>query len=336
MQYYSEEHLSAMEKHKLELQKVREEFRIHEGDCGSSQVQSKLHHLLIVCEPSFEFFSSLKEGLRRNVNTEDILCKWGAAMLWWLAAMDNIQEVLLCRQSGYICLECLWCKLVVGQLASWLGAIWNVEIKEWGQRRNIVFSELALDSDQKRMGLKTRSTDQFSSGNETLMRNCPSTGFIIVQRGRRGNKFWYTFNSISSIPGMQLLCWQLKSSTWLNTWRLTRRYLFSLKPKPGHYATLIWCSILAQSDQNEICISALIFSLFICLLLWSRTYIHEGALKGWLNSERSCCNICGEKTGMNTVSSFPNSDSGTSHPKHGEIQHYGAELLPWIFLISQD
>ncbi len=51
-----------------------------------------------------------------------------------------------------------------------------------------MFSELALDSDQKRMGLKTRSTDQFSSGNETLMRNCPSTGFIIVQRGRRGNK----------------------------------------------------------------------------------------------------------------------------------------------------
>jgi hypothetical protein len=100
---------------------------------------------------------------------------------------------------------------------------------------------------------------------------------------------------------MQLHCWQLKSSTWLNTWRLTRRYLFSLKPKPGHYATLVWCCILTQSDQNEICTSALIFSLFICLLLWSRTYIHEGALKGWLNSERSCCNICGEKTGMNTV-----------------------------------
>jgi len=40
--YYSEEHLSAMEKHKLELQKVREEFRIHEGDCGSSQVQIAL------------------------------------------------------------------------------------------------------------------------------------------------------------------------------------------------------------------------------------------------------------------------------------------------------
>lgn len=186
-------------------------------------------------------------------------------MPWWLAAMDNIQEVLLCRQSGYICLECLWCKLVVGQLASWSRAIWNVEIKEWGQRRKIVFSELALNSDQKRMGLKTRSTHQFSSGNETLMGNCPSTGFIVVQRSRRGNKFWYTFNSISSIPGMQLHCWQLKSSTWLNTWRLTRRYLFSLKPKPGHYATLVWCSILTQSDQNEICISALIFSLFICL-----------------------------------------------------------------------
>jgi hypothetical protein len=28
-----------------------------------------------------------------------------------------------------------------------------------------------------------------SSGNETLMGNCPSTGFIVVQRGRRGNKF---------------------------------------------------------------------------------------------------------------------------------------------------
>ncbi len=69
-----------------------------------------------------------------------------------------------------------------------------------------MFSELALDSDQKRMGLKTRSTDQFSSGNETLMGNCPSTGFIVVQRGRRGNKFVYTFNSISPIPGMQLRC----------------------------------------------------------------------------------------------------------------------------------
>lgn len=44
-QYYADEHLSSMERHKIELQKVREEYRIHEGDCGSSQVQSKfLNH----------------------------------------------------------------------------------------------------------------------------------------------------------------------------------------------------------------------------------------------------------------------------------------------------
>lgn len=40
-QYYGNEHLSAMERHKIDLKKVREEYRIHEGDCGSSQVQSK-------------------------------------------------------------------------------------------------------------------------------------------------------------------------------------------------------------------------------------------------------------------------------------------------------
>jgi hypothetical protein len=55
-----------MEKHKLELQKVREEFRIHEGDCGSSQVQSKLHHLLIVCEPSLDFFLIFEGGFEEK------------------------------------------------------------------------------------------------------------------------------------------------------------------------------------------------------------------------------------------------------------------------------
>jgi ribosomal protein S15 len=40
--YYADEHLSSMERHKIELQKVREEYRIHEGDCGSSQVQIAL------------------------------------------------------------------------------------------------------------------------------------------------------------------------------------------------------------------------------------------------------------------------------------------------------
>ncbi|KAG0570065.1 hypothetical protein KC19_6G136200 [Ceratodon purpureus] len=40
--YYADEHLSAMERQKMELKKVREEYRIHEGDCGSSQVQIAL------------------------------------------------------------------------------------------------------------------------------------------------------------------------------------------------------------------------------------------------------------------------------------------------------
>lgn len=40
--YYSDEHLSSIERHKIQLQKVREEYRIHEGDCGSSQVQIAL------------------------------------------------------------------------------------------------------------------------------------------------------------------------------------------------------------------------------------------------------------------------------------------------------
>lgn len=40
--YYADDHLSAIERQKMQLKKVREEFRIHEGDCGSSQVQIAL------------------------------------------------------------------------------------------------------------------------------------------------------------------------------------------------------------------------------------------------------------------------------------------------------
>jgi len=40
--FYSDENKSSMERHKLDLQKVREEYRIHEADCGSSQVQIAL------------------------------------------------------------------------------------------------------------------------------------------------------------------------------------------------------------------------------------------------------------------------------------------------------
>jgi len=40
--YYAGDHLSSMERHKIELKKVREDYRIHEGDCGSSQVQTAL------------------------------------------------------------------------------------------------------------------------------------------------------------------------------------------------------------------------------------------------------------------------------------------------------
>lgn len=40
--YYADDHLSAMERHKIKLKEVRQEYRIHEGDCGSSQVQIAL------------------------------------------------------------------------------------------------------------------------------------------------------------------------------------------------------------------------------------------------------------------------------------------------------
>eukprot|EP00252_Welwitschia_mirabilis_P009452 TRINITY_DN22033_c0_g1_i1.p1 TRINITY_DN22033_c0_g1~~TRINITY_DN22033_c0_g1_i1.p1 ORF type:complete len:428 (-),score=58.37 TRINITY_DN22033_c0_g1_i1:362-1645(-) len=38
-QYYHPDNMSAEEKLKLELKKVREEFRMHEGDCGSTRLQ---------------------------------------------------------------------------------------------------------------------------------------------------------------------------------------------------------------------------------------------------------------------------------------------------------
>ena len=45
-----------MERHKLDLQKVREEYRIHEADCGSSQVQSKLLLSIFLLSKLLSFF----------------------------------------------------------------------------------------------------------------------------------------------------------------------------------------------------------------------------------------------------------------------------------------
>lgn len=41
MQYFHPDNMSSEEKMKIELAKVREEFKMSESDCGSSRVQSK-------------------------------------------------------------------------------------------------------------------------------------------------------------------------------------------------------------------------------------------------------------------------------------------------------
>jgi hypothetical protein len=53
LQYFHPDHMSSEEKMKLELQRVRDEFKMSENDCGSARVQSKfiivsfLHHFQI-------------------------------------------------------------------------------------------------------------------------------------------------------------------------------------------------------------------------------------------------------------------------------------------------
>ena len=41
LQYFHPDNMSSSEKLKLELQKVRDEFKMSESDCGSSRVQGK-------------------------------------------------------------------------------------------------------------------------------------------------------------------------------------------------------------------------------------------------------------------------------------------------------
>uniref|UniRef100_K3YTD9 Uncharacterized protein n=1 Tax=Setaria italica TaxID=4555 RepID=K3YTD9_SETIT len=54
--YFHPDHMSSEEKMKLELQRVRDEFKMSENDCGSARVQSKyfiisfLHHFHSTCE----------------------------------------------------------------------------------------------------------------------------------------------------------------------------------------------------------------------------------------------------------------------------------------------
>jgi len=40
LQYFHPDHMSSAEKMKLELKKVRDEFKMSESDCGSARVQS--------------------------------------------------------------------------------------------------------------------------------------------------------------------------------------------------------------------------------------------------------------------------------------------------------
>nr|XP_051196470.1 uncharacterized protein LOC127309781 [Lolium perenne] len=45
--YFHPDHMSGEEKMKLELQKVRDEFKMSENDCGSARVQSFFPHILL-------------------------------------------------------------------------------------------------------------------------------------------------------------------------------------------------------------------------------------------------------------------------------------------------
>lgn len=42
MQYYYPDNMSSAEKLKLELKKVRDDFRMSESDCGSARVQGEI------------------------------------------------------------------------------------------------------------------------------------------------------------------------------------------------------------------------------------------------------------------------------------------------------
>jgi hypothetical protein len=54
LQYFHPDHMSSEEKMKLELHRVRDEFKMSENDCGSARVQSKfiivsfLHHFQLM------------------------------------------------------------------------------------------------------------------------------------------------------------------------------------------------------------------------------------------------------------------------------------------------
>lgn len=43
MQYFHPDHMSSAEKLKLELKRVRDEFKMSESDCGSARVQGNRH-----------------------------------------------------------------------------------------------------------------------------------------------------------------------------------------------------------------------------------------------------------------------------------------------------
>lgn len=49
LQYFHPDHMSSEEKMKLELQRVRDEFKMSENDCGSARVQSKYFALFFLC-----------------------------------------------------------------------------------------------------------------------------------------------------------------------------------------------------------------------------------------------------------------------------------------------
>lgn len=47
LQYFHPDNMSSAEKLKMELKKVRDEFKMSESDCGSARVQGKVHSALI-------------------------------------------------------------------------------------------------------------------------------------------------------------------------------------------------------------------------------------------------------------------------------------------------
>lgn len=50
LQYFHPDNMSSAEKLKLELKKVRDEFKMSESDCGSARVQGKVCSALVSVE----------------------------------------------------------------------------------------------------------------------------------------------------------------------------------------------------------------------------------------------------------------------------------------------